>query len=237
MLTTNSVLAKNFSRGGRLEDGLAVSLAGLSCREIYLERGAQITPGEEMVFAVLGGWVCGQQRVMTNKRQICSLHIIGDIPDLRKMLIRATNLEYQAITPCRVSLIPVPMLHEMSRHYASVAKALEKDVARASVIAEGWITNIGARRAVCRVAHLFCELAYRLDMAMGGAQSNYSIPLTQCEIGNATGITPVHVNRVMQVLRGTGLLQYANGRLVILDREELEEIADFDPAYLKDDAI
>lgn len=234
MLTTNSVLARNFARGGQLEDGLAGSLASLSCREIYLERGAQIAPGEETVFAVLGGWVCGQQRVMTNKRQICSLHIIGDIPDLRKMLIHAKNLEYQAMTPCRVSLIPVPTLHEMSRHYASVAKALEKDVARASIIAEEWIANMGARRAVCRVAHLFCELAHRLDTAMGSAQPNYSIPLTQCEIGNATGITPVHVNRVLQILRGTGLLQYANGRLVILDKQGLMELADFDPAYLQD---
>jgi hypothetical protein len=42
----------------------------------------------------------------------------------------------------------------------------------------------------------------------------------------------VHVNRTVQVLRRGGLIELQNKRLTILDRSELETIAEFDPSYL-----
>ena len=118
-----------------------------------------------------------------------------------------------------------------------ISRALLREVSISAGIAEEWVANIGRRRAIMRVAHLLCELACRLDAAHGKPQKAYIIPLTQADLADATGLSTVHVNRVLQELRGRRLVEFNGGHLSIPDWGRLVEIAGFDQKYLHLDGV
>lgn len=95
-----------------------------------------------------------------------------------------------------------------------------------------WIVNVGYRTALERVAHLLCEIYWRLD-AVGLAQGNScDMPLTQQDLADALALSSVHVNRTLMALRRAGLLRLQAGRLELLDGRALQMAAGFDPYYL-----
>ena len=102
----------------------------------------------------------------------------------------------------------------------------------ANAIQREWAVNLGQRTAREHLAHLFCETFVRLR-AVGLAEgSRCEMPLTQCDLGEATGMTSVHVNRTLQELRRDGLIVLHHRILTIPDFDALAEVAMFDPGYL-----
>ena len=82
------------------------------------------------------------------------------------------------------------------------------------------------------MAHIFCEILVRMRAVGLTDDHSCDLPITQAELGDALGLSTVHVNRTLQELRGAGLLQLERGRLTVLNWDELKEVGDFDPAYL-----
>lgn len=98
-----------------------------------------------------------------------------------------------------------------------------------------WMTNIGRREAYHRMAHLLCEWLVRLR-AVGLVEGfSCELPMTQGELGDAMGISTVHVNRVLQNLRAAGLIVLRGSQLEVLDWEQLQRVGDFDASYLHQD--
>ena len=95
-----------------------------------------------------------------------------------------------------------------------------------------WVANVGRRTALERIAHLMCETYSRM-LALNLVQpGSFELPLTQTELGDATGLSNVHVNRTLQQLRKLGLITTNKRMHSILDWDLLKETADFNPAYL-----
>jgi biotin operon repressor len=95
-----------------------------------------------------------------------------------------------------------------------------------------WIVSLGSRDAYSRIGHLICEMFLKLK-AVGLTNGNsFNFPITQGEIGDATGLSTVHVNRSIMELRKEGLIILEKGRCTIPDLRRLEEAAKFDPTYL-----
>jgi CRP-like cAMP-binding protein len=92
--------------------------------------------------------------------------------------------------------------------------------------------NLGRRDARGRIAHLLCELADRLEASGVVNGAAYDFPITQEQIADATGLTPVHTNRTLQALRKDGLISLTASRLEIVDWDRLVELADFNERYL-----
>ena len=92
--------------------------------------------------------------------------------------------------------------------------------------------NVGRRDARARIAHLLCELAARLKASGVSNGEMYDFPITQEQIADATGLTAVHTNRTLQVLRKDELISLSSSRLVILDWEGLADVGDFNERYL-----
>ncbi|MGQ7454124.1 Crp/Fnr family transcriptional regulator, partial [Streptococcus suis] len=84
-----------------------------------------------------------------------------------------------------------------------------------------------------RMAHLLCELRWRLAAAGLAPQDSFEMRITQSDFADALGLTPVHVNRVLKGLRDSRLIHLHGGRLTLLDRARLERLAQFDPTYLE----
>ena len=115
---------------------------------------------------------------------------------------------------------------------AQVARAVfVSTLVEASTFRE-WTVNVGRRDGRSRVAHLLCEFAYRLDMHELSTDGKYELPMTQEQLADATGLTSVHVNRVLQMLQREELIGRDRRVIRFLDRERLQDVADFNPRYL-----
>src|SRR5215217_3683608 len=113
-----------------------------------------------------------------------------------------------------------------------IAKALWRETLIDAAIFREWTVNVGRREAYSRIAHILCELTVRLQ-AVGLTQDHTcKIPITQSEFADATGLSNVHVNRVLQELRADGLILLKGDTLQVLDWDQLKQAGDFDATYL-----
>jgi hypothetical protein len=115
-----------------------------------------------------------------------------------------------------------------------VAEAMWIDTLVDASIFREWIANIGRRNAHTRIAHLLCEFALRLKHAgLAQQQDHYEIPMSQEQLADATGLTPVHVNRTIMALQAEGLITRSTPRSIsIRNWAKLAQAGDFDSDYL-----
>lgn len=183
-------------------------------------------------YLILEGWISASKSAAGHKRQITNFYIPSDMPDLRSLHLKVVGSDMTAVTACRLALLDHAELLALTQTYPGIAEALWKHTLVTGAIFEEWIVNVGLRPAASRVAHLFCELMARLE-AVGLARDNRcDLPLTQSHLGEATGLSRIHVNRSLQELRKQGLVSYGYGELIIHDRAGLARVAQFDPMYL-----
>jgi CRP-like cAMP-binding protein len=181
---------------------------------------------------MLSGLSCTYNTTGDGKRQIHAFHIAGDIPDLQNLHLKVQDNSLGTLTPCSVGFIAHENLHKLCERHYRIASAFWRETLVDGAIFREWMTSIGQREAYPRIAHLMCEMLVRMRAV--GLADGYScdLPITQTEIGDALGITTVHVNRVLQAMRTDGLIELKGERLNIPDWEKLMEAGDFDPTYL-----
>ena len=232
MPLTNDILLRKFKQSSRLEEWEAAVLAGLPGHGAVIARDQPVELEADTVFLVLEGWVCGYQLVADGRRQINSLHLAGDIPNLSRVVLPDHATQYAALNHCRLGLFRASDLREHCQKSHALSEAVSRALAIEAKIAQQWVANLGGRKSVARMAHLLCELAARIDAAGTRREPSYLIPLTQTDLGDALGLSTVHTNRVLQELRTQRLIEFSNGHLTIPDRERLASLAGFDPGYL-----
>jgi hypothetical protein len=115
---------------------------------------------------------------------------------------------------------------------SSLTRALWWSTMTDSAVLREWLVNHGLRDSRERLAHIFCELLVRHRIVGGSTDNIVPFPLTQEELSEATGMTPVHANRTLQQLRADGLIELNNKRLTVLDFKRLSEVAQYDASYL-----
>lgn len=88
-----------------------------------------------------------------------------------------------------------------------------------------WLVTLGRRTAIERLAHLLHELFERMRHAGLAYGQQCALPLTQMDIADLTGLTPVHVNRTLQTMRSRGLIELQSKWLRIPDVRALRDAA------------
>lgn len=96
-----------------------------------------------------------------------------------------------------------------------------------------WVVNVGRRQAVSRLAHLLCEMGLRMENAGLGTRTAFRLQATQTQLGDALGLTPVHVNRTLRTLADAGLVSMTSFEVRVTCWNRLAEIGDFDEGYLQ----
>jgi CRP-like cAMP-binding protein len=94
------------------------------------------------------------------------------------------------------------------------------------------VVNVGRRDAISRLAHLLCEMAIRYEQAGLGARASFPLPITQIDLGDATGLTSVHVNRTLKELREQSIVEHRSGAVTIHDWDQLVKTGDFDAGFM-----
>jgi CRP-like cAMP-binding protein len=152
------------------------------------------------------------------------------------LLFKRLDYDVLALTTVRIASLPHAALDQLCDTHPRLARTLWLSTGRDAAIHREWLLSVGQRPGIGRVAHLLCEM-YTRNQAVGLIEdASFGFPLTQLEIGEACGITPVHTNRMLQQLRRSGLINMAAGRVTILDWDGLALVAEFDPGYLCLDA-
>jgi CRP-like cAMP-binding protein len=181
---------------------------------------------------VVEGFTCRYKFTDKGKRQIFAFHTPGDIPDLQSLHLKTMDHSLGTITPCRLAFIQHTDLRELFRSHPRLVDVFWRDTLIDAAIFREWMIGIGRRSAKARLAHFLCEMVMRLR-AIGRQRGNtVPLPITQAEVGDALGLSTVHVNRTLQELREEGLLMWDNGVLAVLDWARLMAVGEFDPTYL-----
>jgi CRP-like cAMP-binding protein len=166
------------------------------------------------------------------KRQILSIHIPGEIPDLQSLHLVVMDHDLLTLTPATLGFIEHKTLRELFRRRPAIVDLFWRDTLIDAAMFREWIVNVGQRPAPSRLAHVVVELRERLKAIKQIEGNSFEMPLTQEQLGEALGITAVHANRVIQQLRQEGLLEFLRGRVTILNEAGLLKLADFDSRYL-----
>ncbi|RUV05504.1 MAG: cyclic nucleotide-binding domain-containing protein [Mesorhizobium sp.] len=183
-------------------------------------------------FAVLDGLVASAKITGEGKRQITSIFVPGDIPDLHGIHLSVMDCTFAPLTPARVGFMRHDALRAICAKHPSIANLFWRSTLIDAAIYREWVTNVGRRDAYVRMAHLLCELIVRLH-AVGQIQDHVAeFPVSQAVLGDAVGLSTVHVNRVLQELRRDGLISTSGSRLKALDWKGLVRAGDFYTTYL-----
>jgi CRP-like cAMP-binding protein len=181
---------------------------------------------------VIEGFTCRYKVTEEGKRQIFSFHTPGDIPDLQSLHLEVMDHSLKTLTPCKSAFIPHDSSAELTRRCPHVGDLLWRDTLIDAAVFREWMIGIGRRSAYTRIAHLLCEVFVRLRAVGLTNDFECDFPITQTEIGDALGLSTVHVNRSLQELRAHGLIDLRRGTLAILDWAGLKKAGEFDPTYL-----
>lgn len=183
-------------------------------------------------FAVLSGIAGTYKSTRAGKRQVLSYHVPGDVPDFQSLHLGVLDITIATVSPCRVGFVQHEAVRALLRAQPRLVDVFWRATLIDAAIVREWMLNTGRREAYARMAHLFCELVTRLGAVGLAPDLSCELPMTQPELADALGITPVHVNRTIRDLKTAGLISLRSRRLTVHDWNGLAAAAEFDPTYL-----
>ena len=184
------------------------------------------------VFVILEGWACGYKMLPDGGRQIMSFMLPGDFCDIHIAVLEAIDHNIMTLTKARVASLPRAQMETLVRARPALTQAFWWSQLVDQSILRAWIVSMGRRKSVESVAHLMCELYIRMRNIGLASDDECRMPLTQLVLADALGLTPVHVNRVLGVLKEAKVMELKRGSLKIINSAKLAEIAGFDGNYL-----
>lgn len=181
---------------------------------------------------LLSGFAFRSKVVGNGGRQILSVHIPGDILDLQHAFLGIADHSIQMLSVGKVAYVAAEAVRDLAFARPAIGQAMWIETLIEGSIFREWIANVGRRNAKTRVAHFLCEIAARLQAAGLMTGNRYELPMTQEQVGDATGLTPVHVNRTLQALRTEGIISRDKQAITIENWKTLSTIGDFATGYL-----
>ena len=230
-----TALIRKLENYDRLSDTERQLLEGAVTRQRVVSKGEDLVregdrPTESLF--LITGFVARYSLMRTGKRQITAIHVPGDFVDLHSFLVKKMDHGVVAITPCTVGGIAHDTLRGISENHPHLTRLLGLNIAVDAAIHRQWVAAMGRQSALEHTAHLLCELFVRLQ-AVGHTEGySFKLPLTQAELGDALGLSTVHVNRILQELRKEGLIIWRGETVAIEDWPRLREVAEFNPTFL-----
>ena len=218
-----------------LSEAETQALIDCASDEVYFPAGADLVregdrPDTSML--VIDGFSSRYRDAPDGTRQITAIHIPGDFVDLHSLLLREMDHSVGALSACRVMRFPHARLRALTETHPHLTRLLWLMTLIDASIHREWL-SAAARTAPEQIAHLLCELYVRLGITgLIADDRSFVLPLTQTQLGEALGLSAVHVNRSLQQLRSEGLFGWQNQTVRILDWDGLQRRASFDPRYL-----
>lgn len=203
-------------------------LADIAGPERVYRRGATIRPERDRVseaYIINSGWLFSFLLLGDGSRQILRLHLPGDIVSLSCLLFNEPPEYLAAVTDVSVCPVERGALWQLVQRQPRIAAGLLLAAQADQVALCDRLASVGRTDARARIAALLLDTMTRLRRINGGIRSSFAFPLTQEEIGDATGLTAVHVNRMIRALMRDGVIAKRAGVLTVLDEHRLRATA------------
>ncbi|MFN3943424.1 MAG: Crp/Fnr family transcriptional regulator [Allosphingosinicella sp.] len=214
----------------RLTDSERRALEALEEQERVFRRGAVVVSEHDArreLYVVQEGWLHSAVLLGNGNRQIMRFHFPGDIVGISVLAFGESAETVTAVTDATLCPFDRDRLAELfERHPRLSALIFTLAVADRVTLADR-LASIGRTSARARVASLLCQIFARLRLLHDGARDDFAIPLTQEDIGDATGLTSVHVNRMMRGLVDDGIIERSGNNVRLIDERRLSREAGY----------
>lgn len=220
---------------------VALSDSDLDILSRFHRNRKKFLPGHEMVaegqpkqtaFILAEGWACSYKILPDGGRQIVDIQIPGDFLGLRSVLFRTADHSAEAITRLEASVVLSADILDGFGQSPRLATAILWAASRDEAMVVEHLVNLGRRNAEERMGHFLMEMGARLKLVGLGDKLGYDCPLTQYHLADVLGLTAVHVNRVLRILREEGFVTFQKGHVTFDDFDRLKEFSGFDIDYL-----
>lgn len=234
-LPSTNPLTRKLSLYAQLSDSDRQRLDALLSREEHFSADVDIISEGMLprsVFVVKEGMAIRYRNLPDGGRQIMTFLIPGDLCDAHVFLLRAMDHSLGTITPVRIAPVSREDILDLFVQRPRISAALWWSSLQEESMLRERIVSLGRRDARGRVAYLLCELLWR-HAAVGLTNGDvFRLPLTQTELGDTLGLTPVHVNRILKEFREKQLITINQKMLHLLDIAGLQNIAGVNSDYL-----
>lgn len=177
---------------------------------------------------LLSGWACRQRTLPDGRRQIFTLLIPGDTVGLgADSALEDVSTVALTRVECVDALVLKEILSAHDERHARLNRALAAARRQEESCLLDHIVRLGRQSAMERVAHFFLEMRDRLRLAGLCENDRMPFPLTQEVIADALGLSIVHLNRTLQLMKRDRLITLKSGLLSLLDTRQLEALADY----------
>jgi len=198
----------------------------------FVQKGEAVTNSCFILEGFVGTF--GQNR--RGERQITSVFLTGEMIDLNTVVVPEAIASIQALTPTTILRVPHAALRAAAGGHPGISEAFWRECVIAATLFSEWVVNVGRRDARSRLAHLFCEIACRSGHRNADDSFRFPFPITQAQLADMVGLTPVHVNRTLSGLREDGIVEISLKTAHIMNWNRLAQIGEFDPSYLRLDS-
>jgi len=209
-------------------ESLEVIVAPIRARNSFILEG----DAPDHTHLIHSGFACRYKALADGTRLILSFLIPGDFCDLNAHLLGSVDYSVRTLSDCTIIQIPRGELNSTLLSHPILDRGFRWMSLLDESILREWLISTKCRSAEKQVGHLFCELLMRLQAVGLSQEESYDLPLTQADIGDATGLSTVHVNRMLQRLRGEKLVEFRDKHVNILNLKALTAFSGFNPRYL-----
>lgn len=184
------------------------------------------------LFVILSGWAIRYRTIDDGRRQIVNFMLPGDLFDLQALGDLDADHSVAALDDVDALVFDAREFLDVLKDSGPVATAFWWSAVQEESILREQIVRIGQLSARERIGHLLLELQRRLSVVLGADTLSLRLPVTRTDIGDALGLTPVHVSRTFSGMKRMGLISEDYSSLRILNRDKLARLSKFDPDYL-----
>jgi CRP-like cAMP-binding protein len=186
-----------------------------------------------LVCMVVSGVTYRYTIVGSGKRQIMAFYVPGDIPDLSSLFIQEMDHSIATLVASTIAAIPHEAMRRLFEQHPRLGERFWRETLIDGAIMRKWLASVGSRTAEACLAHIICEFVTRMRAVGLSDGVTCDFPMTQTDLGDAAGISTVHVNRTLRDLRDRGLVTWGARSVTINDWAGLMAVGDFDPSYLQ----
>lgn len=206
----------------------ATELDTLKVDQRTVRRNAHLMRSGERLSHLLtlaSGWAMRYRLIPDGRRQVLGIYLPGDTLGLETLLARSSDASVLALTTVTYTVLDRDLVRKYTDEKTWFRERMLQAIMRERHDVDDWLVCLGQLCAEERIASLFLDLYHRLRARGMAGKDTYQIELTQHQIADTVGLTPVHTNRILQRLRGRGILFLTNQLVTIGDMAALQGLA------------
>jgi CRP-like cAMP-binding protein len=181
---------------------------------------------------VLTGLACRYKILKDGARQIMGFMIPGDPCDFEIFILREMDHSIGTLAPSLVASISGSRMKELLLNRPTIALAFWWNTLQDEGVLRERIIDEGRRDAYALIGFLIYEIFVRMRAFGDIVDDKFEFPVTQADLADATGLTPVHVNRMLKQLRAENLIAIEGKTWTILDPQGLRKVSQYEASYL-----